>query len=350
MVSILLWVRRQTQKAREAGSHRRNGRQANNQNTSIGLDTSFGVPTGLSSFNLEKKPAPHSHLYHSYAKAPLEARAYGPSRQGSISISNSPTVPYQIPVAGATTIGPSSSQTSLATGFGPRSNERPVIRSLHRVNSDIFKPLPEPPAAALGETATSTPPPAPVNSFAFPSSDSKRESAEKYEQSHLPHIVTSSSTGYQGNGVEQIKPIAPLSRPHHPYAPFADAYAPNRPRHGSNVSTGSLGITLGGTGSLTREKENPWGGVGSSRGGYDSRPRSQSLTSIQYGSSYRPQPGSIYQQHASGNASLTSLSYYPDATSADGLARSYSQTVLARPESRASSITSKKFENQLFSR
>lgn len=85
MVSILLWVRRQTQKAREAGGtqSRKKGRYAT-QNTSIGLDTSFAVPTGISSFNAEKKSAstvPHTYLYNTYAKAPLDTTSYGPSRR-----------------------------------------------------------------------------------------------------------------------------------------------------------------------------------------------------------------------------------------------------------------------------
>ncbi|PVG03812.1 hypothetical protein CPB86DRAFT_307254 [Serendipita vermifera] len=50
------------------------------------------------------------------------------------------------------------------------------------------------------------------------------------------------------------------------------------------------------------------------------------------------------------NNSTPSISYYPNATSADGLARSYDQTVFTRPESRASSVSSKRFSNQLFSR
>jgi hypothetical protein len=54
--------------------------------------------------------------------------------------------------------------------------------------------------------------------------------------------------------------------------------------------------------------------------------------------------------HHSRNNSTPSISYYPNATSADGLARSYDQTVFTRPESRASSVTSKRFSNQLFSR
>lgn len=55
-------------------------------------------------------------------------------------------------------------------------------------------------------------------------------------------------------------------------------------------------------------------------------------------------------QSHSANNSVTSLSYYPDATSADGLAKSYVPTILARPESRASTKSSKRFSNQLFSR
>ena len=84
MVSILVWVRRQTQKAREAGGTypRKKGRYGT-QNTSVGLDTSFAVPTGISSFNLEKKSvstAPYSS-YPTYLKAPTEARSYVPSRR-----------------------------------------------------------------------------------------------------------------------------------------------------------------------------------------------------------------------------------------------------------------------------
>lgn len=271
-------------------------------------------------------------------------------------------MPYQIPVTGpSSTIRPSPSQTSLASGFGPRPTERPIIRSLHRTNSDIFKALPEPPAALnpSPEGATETPPPPPVHSFAFPgSSDSKRESGEAIERSHLPHIVTASGSG----GVsEQSKPFGTFGRPHHPYAPYAGDYALGGQRRGSNASTSSLGITLGASSSHTRGGSNQWGGAGlgetyqPSHSGADSRPRSQSLSSIQYGASFtRPsefqnQGGPIYKS-MSQNPSLTSLSYYPDATSADGLPRSYSQTILARPDSRASSVTSKKFENQLFSR
>ena len=264
-------------------------------------------------------------------------------------------------------MGPSSaSQSSLATGFGPRSsNDRPIIRSLHRTNSDIFKPLPEPPAASNPSAGdvVETPPPAPLHSFAFPgSSDNKRDTREGFERSHQPHTVSSSRPGYhQPGGSDQGKPAASFGRPHHPYAPFAEDYLPGGKRRGSDASTSSLGITLGASGSLAQGKETQWGGLGTSQSGEprgDSRPRSQSLSSVQYGNSHpyhqpsasQSQAGSIYKQYTSQNPSLTSLSYYPDATSADGLARSYSQTVLARPDSRASSLTSKRFENQLFSR
>lgn len=57
-----------------------------------------------------------------------------------------------------------------------------------------------------------------------------------------------------------------------------------------------------------------------------------------------------YIKSISGHGSTTSLSYYPDATSADGLPQSYTETPMARPDSRASSTRSKRFSNQLFSR
>jgi hypothetical protein len=265
----------------------------------------------------------------------------------SISISNSSIVPYQIPVG-----GPVGSTSSLPTAFSPRSNELPVIRSLHRTTSDIFKPLPEPPAVATSPgVAVTTPPPPPVHSVAFPGlSSPNRQSNDtgEVERSQVSRTVTS-STG----GMEQGRVFGTFGNIRPTYAPYAHDYRPRGQRRGSDSSTSSLG-SIGASGSLARVGSH-WDSTGRSGGEYrieertkDARPRSQSTSSLQHGNQYRE--GSIYKYSTSQNPSTASLSYYPDATSADGLARSYSQTVLARPESRASSHTSKKFENQLFSR
>jgi len=274
----------------------------------------------------------------------------------SISISSSPAVPYQIPVGGALA---SSSPASAS-----RSNERPIIRSLHRTTSDIFKPLPPPPPAAPPEFALTTPPPPPVNSVAFPgSTDAKKdeEYMNEVERAPLPRVAPPSSATYSASGVEQGRAFGAFGQTYHPYAPYAQDYRPSLQRRGSESSTGSLGIVIGGTGSFAKEFD--WGSSGglgttflTEQPTSDSRPRSQSLSSLQYSNSHhRPtdsqrQNNAVYAHSESQNPSTTSLSYYPDATSADGLARSYSLTMLNRPESRASSITSKKYENQLFSR
>lgn len=266
----------------------------------------------------------------------------------SISISNSPIVPYQIPIG-----GPVESSVSLQKISTSRSNERPIIRSLHRTTSDIFKPLPEPPGVATspGVVVTSPPPP-PVHSVAFPGSRSPNSQiGDRGESERSQGSRTStSSTG----GVEQGRGFGTFGNMRHPYAPYAQDYQPRGQRRGSDASTSSLGSIIGASGSLARERSH-WDGTWGSGKEYrmreptnDARPRSQSMSSLQYGNQY--QEGSTYKYSTSQNPSTTSLSYYPDATSADGLARSYSQTVLARPESRASSLTSKKFENQLFSR
>jgi hypothetical protein len=266
----------------------------------------------------------------------------------SISISNSPIVPYQIPVG-----GPVESSSSLPTSFASRPNERPIIRSLHRTTSDIFKPLPELPAVATSPgAAVATPPPPPVHSVAFPGSSSPNRHTDdrgEFERSQAARNVASPA-----RGMEQGRTFGTFGNTHHPYAPYAQDYRPHGQRRGSDASTSSLGSVVGASGSLARERSY-WDGTGKSGWGHrmgessnDSRPRSQSMSSLQYGNQH--QGASIYKHSASQNPSTTSLSYYPDATSADGLARSYSQTVLARPECRASSITSKKFENQLFTR
>lgn len=255
------------------------------------------------------------------------------------SISAHPTVPYQSPFS------------SLPTNLHSRSNSHQNSHSTHhcpltRTSSNIstaslHKPLPAAP--------TSDPEAKPIPrelDFSSPVTGASIHS-HPFSSSYIPSSSTEKGR-FAHAGVAL------------PYAPFASDYN-TRPR------TSSFGRRKAGETSSThverRDKEIENEGSRSDLGlGASSRIRADSLPNPSQSPPNTTQPLTLNTSSTSlsnpstqptllpRNDPSTSSSFYPDATSADGLARSYTQTIFKRPESRGSSVSSKRFSNQLFSR
>lgn len=207
-------------------------------------------------------------------------------------------VPYQIPPPPPALLSTNEKAKESQREWAGVKRERSMSVDQASLHKDL--PLTPPPSPPRGLGST--------NSMNFPSSNGNAVTAMTTINAPVASYPSNFGSSYQN----------------HPYAPFAHEYTRYRSNSQPSISSQSSHIQRDRAGS------NPYTHHPSGAG---------TVTGTDN-----------YIQSVSGHGSTTSLSFYPDATSADGLARSYTHTAMARPDSRASSVKSKRFSNQLFSR